>query len=61
MGNSNLGLDDKYLNSFSIQWVTVRFSLAVIMQEVEVTIRNFAEIKEAGFKMNLKLEYWIVH
>lgn len=56
-----MGLDDKYLNSFSIQWVTVRFSLAVIMQEVEVTIRNFAEIKEAGFKMNLKLEYWIVH
>lgn len=56
MGISYFGLDNKRLNSFPTQWGILSFSLAVITQEVEVTTRNFTELKEAGFKTNLKLE-----
>lgn len=61
MRNSNFGLDNNYVNSFPTQRGILNYSLAVIMQEVEVTTRNFTEIKEAGFKMNLNTEKYIIH
>lgn len=56
MGDSDFGLDNKYLDCFPTQWGILSFSLAVITQEAEVTTSNFTELKEAGIKMNLKLE-----